>query len=171
MKKVFMISLLSFLFPLALFANSPFKGVQNTNAFLPKIKISVLTDKTSVLPGEEFMFFVSLLIEEGWHIYSLYPVKGSESLATQIVIDEGVFQKQGTWKEPKPILIEDGAVGKMVKGHKGNVEFTKSFTVPIGVAAESYFIKGKLIFRACDNQICTLPQEYPFKTAVRISRN
>ncbi len=117
------------------------------------------------------MFHVSLLIEEGWHVYSLYPAKGSESLATQILIDEDVIQSLGVWREPNPILIKDGAVGKMVKGHKGNVAFSKSFTVPIGVASKSYFIKGKLIYRACDNQICTLPQEYPFKTSVHIGHN
>ncbi|MFT4579211.1 MAG: DsbC/DsbD-like thiol-disulfide interchange protein [Nitrospinales bacterium] len=167
MKRVLIILILIFLFPLALFANPPFDRSQ---ASLPQIKINVLTNKSVVFPGEKFKFYMSVLIEEGWHIYSLSPLKGSELLATQILIDENVFQEQEGWREPEPVLIHDEAVGEMVKGHKGNVEFSRNYNVPVDVETGKYLLKGRLLYRACDNQICTLPQEFPFNADLQVSR-
>jgi hypothetical protein len=166
MKRVLIVLIFIFLFPLALFANPPFDSSQ---AALPKIKINVLTSKSVVFPSNEFKFYMSLLIEEGWHIYSLSPLRGNELLATQIVIDENVFQMQEDWREPETVLIHDEAIGEMVKGHKGNVEFSRTFNVPVDVEAGKYPIKGRLVYRACDNQVCTLPQEFPFNTTLQVS--
>ena len=122
-----------------------------------------------VFPGEEFKFYMSVLIEEGWHIYSLLPLKGSELLATKILIDKNVFQEKEGWREPGSMLIQDGAVGKIVKGHKGNVEFSRTYIVPFEVDAGTYPLNGRLVYRACDNQVCTLPQEFLFNTVLQVS--
>lgn len=167
MKRVLIILIFIFLFPLALFANPPFDRPQ---AALPQIKISVLTSQSVVFPGEEFKLYMSILIEEGWHIYSLSPLRGNELLATQILIDENVFQVQEDWREPDSVLIQDEAIGKMVKGHKGNVEFSRTYNVPVDIDTGKYPIKGRLVYRACDNQLCTLPQEFPFNTTLQVSR-
>ena len=166
MKRVLIILILIFLFPLVLFANSPFDRLQPA---LPQIKINVLTSKSMVFPGEEFKFYMSVLIEEGWHIYSLLPLKGSELLATKILIDKNVFQEKEGWREPGSMLIQDGAVGKMVKGHKGNVEFSRTYIVPVDVDLGKYPLNGRLVYRACDNQTCTLPQEFLFNTVLQDS--
>ena len=165
MKRVLILLVFISLFPYVLFANPLFN---RTPAVLPQIKINVLTSKSMVYPGEKFKFFVSVLIEEGWHIYSILPLKGSELLATQILMNENAFQGHETWQEPDPALIKDEAVGKMVKGHKGNVEFSKTFNVPIDIETGNYLLKGRLVYRACDNQICTLPREFPFNTSLQI---
>ena len=109
-------------------------------------------------------------MKTGWHIYSLSPLEGNEFLATQIFIDENVFREKSGWKEPKPVLIQDEAVGRIVNGHKGNVEFSLSYLVPLKVRVDKHSISGKLIFRACDNQICTLPQELPFHTDILVTK-
>ncbi len=112
---------------------------------------------------------MSIIVEEGWHIYSLFPLTGNETLATQILMDKNSFLEKGFWKEPKPVLIQDGAVGKMVKGHKGNIEFSKTYLVPLDAVTDSHSIDGRLVFRACDNQTCTLPQEFPFHTTIKVN--
>jgi DsbC/DsbD-like thiol-disulfide interchange protein len=165
MKRVLILLIFFFLFPHILFAIPIFKRSQ---AVLPQIKINVLTNKSVVFPGEKFKLFMSVLIEEGWHIYALLPLKGSEFLATQILMNENSFQEQETWQEPEPVLIQDKAVGKIIKGHKGNVEFSQTFKAPVDFEAGNYLIKGRLVYRACDNQICTLPQEFPFNTSLEI---
>ena len=167
MKRVLILLIFIFLFPHALFATPLFNRSQ---VVLPQIKINVLTNKSIVYPGEKFKFFVSVLIEEGWHIYSILPLKGSELLATQILMNENAFQEQATWQEPKPVLIQDEAVGRIVNGHKGNVEFSITYLVPPKVRVDKHSISGKLIFRACDNQICTLPQELPFHTDILVTK-
>ena len=169
MKRVFIILFIIFSSSLHLFAKSPFDQLENSNPLYTPIKISALTNKSVVFPGDEFKFYLSIIVKTGWHIYSLSPLEGNEFLRTQIFIDENVFRKKGAWKESKPVLIQDGAVGRIVNGHKGNVEFSRTFLVPPKVEVDKYTIHGKLIFRACDNQICTLPQELPFQTGIRVT--
>ena len=168
MKRFFLILLFLFSFPLLLFANSPFDRLQNSDPLLTPIKLRVLTSKSVVVPGEEFKFHISIFVEEGWHIYSLAPLTGNELLATEILMDENAFMEKNSWKEPKPVFSQDGAVGKTVKGHRGNVEFSRSYKVPLHMVAERYPINGKLVFRACDNQICNLPQEILFHTTIQV---
>jgi len=169
MKRVFIILFIIFSSSLPLFAKSPFDQLENSNPFYTPIKISALTNKSVVFPGDEFKFHLSIIVKTGWHIYSLSPLEGNEFLRTQIFIDENVFQKKGAWKESKPILIEDGAVGRMVKGHNGNVEFSRTYLAPAEVEVDKHSINGKLIFRACDNNVCTLPQELPFHTSILVT--
>lgn len=170
MKRVFIILLILFSSSLPVFAKPPFDKLKDPNPLYPPIKVSALTNKSLVFPGEEFKFHLSIIVKTGWHIYSLSPLAGNEFLATQIFIDENIFRSKGIWKEPKPILIQDGAVGRIVNGHKGNVEFSRTFLVPPKVEVDKYSIHGKLIFRACDNQICTLPQELPFHTDILVTK-
>lgn len=169
MKRAFIILFFLFSFPLSLYATSPFDRLQNSDSLLTPIKVTVLTNKSAVSPGEDFKFHMSIIVEEGWHIYSLFPLTGNELLATQILMDENLFQGKNAWREPQPVLIKDGAVGKMVKGHKGNIEFSRTYLVPAEFTDGIYSIDGKLVFRACDNQICTLPQEFPFHTTIQVS--
>ena len=169
MKRVFIILLILLLSVLPVFAKPPFDKLKDPNPLYPPIKVSALTNKSLVIPGEEFIFHLSVIVKTGWHIYSLSPLAGNEFLATQIFMDENVFRAKGAWKEPKPILIQDGAVGRIVNGHKGNVEFSRTFLVPPKVEVDKYSIHGKLIFRACDNQICTLPQELPFQASILVN--
>jgi len=169
MKRVFIILLILFSSSLPVIAKPPFDKLKDPNPSFSPIKVSALTNKSLVIPGEEFIFHLSVIVKTGWHIYSLSPLAGNEFLATQIFIDENVFRAKGVWKEPKPVLIQDEAVGRIVNGHKGNVEFSRTFLVPPKVEVDKYSIHGKLLFRACDSQICTLPQELPFQASILVT--
>ena len=85
-------------------------------------------------------------------------------------MDENTFKEQGFWKESNPVLIQDAAIGRMVKGHKGNVEFSQTYLVPIELANKKYFLNGKLVVRACDNKVCSLPQELPFRSVIEVKK-
>ena len=168
MKRIFIILFVFVFFPSQLFSKSPFDYKKNHDPVLPRIKIKVLPSKSVILPGEEFKFYISVILEEGWHIYSLSPFLGNKMLETKIFIDENVFTGQGVWKEPKPVLIKDGAVGKIVKGHKGNIEFSRTYLVPNDLGDNKYFLKGKLVVRTCNNKVCSLPQELPFHSVIQV---
>jgi len=169
MKRVFIILFIILSSSLPLFAKSLFDQLENSNPLHTPIKVSALTSKSVVFPGDEFKFYLSIIVKTGWHIYSLSPLEGNEFLRTQIFINENVFRKKGAWKESKPVLIQDGAVGRMVSGHKSNVEFSRTYLVPADVEVDKHSINGKLIFRACDNHICTLPQELPFQASILVT--
>ena len=134
----------------------------------PGIKLSALTDRDSANPGDRFDLYLSVQIEEGWHIYSLQPLDGNELLATQISLADDIFESAEPWKESPTHLIQDDAQAKMVKGHTFTAEFQKSFYVPEKIKPGSYSIKGNLLYRACDNKLCTLPQSLPFVTRVQV---
>ncbi len=171
MKRIFLILFVFILFPSYLFAKSPFDNKKEYDPVLPRIKIKVLPSKSVILPGEEFKFYISIILEEGWHIYSLFPSAGNKMLETKVFMDENVFKGQGGWKEPKPFLIRDGAVGKIVKGHKGNIEFSRTYLVPTNLDNNKYFLKGKLVVRTCNNKVCRLPQELPFRSVIQVKKH
>ena len=90
MKRIFIILFVFIFFPSHLFAKSPFDRKQDT--FPPSIKVSVLPSKSVVFPGEEFKFYISVILGVGWHIYSLSPFPGNEMLKTKVFMDTNVFR-------------------------------------------------------------------------------
>ena len=170
MKRVFIILFVFIFFPSHLIAKSPFDQKKNHYPILPRIKINVLASKSVILPGEEFNFYISVILREGWHIYSLSPFAGNKMLETKIFTDENVFKEQGVWKEPKPVLIRDGAVGKIIKGHKGTIEFSRTYFAPNNLDDNKYSIEGKLVVRTCNNKVCGLPQELPFHFVIQVKK-
>ena len=66
-------------------------------------------DTDIAYPGDYFKLYLSVQIEEGWHIYSLQPMDGNELLATQIMLDDNSFESQKRWQESSIHLIQDEA--------------------------------------------------------------
>ena len=153
--------------PVLAFAEpSPFSSPSISSG--PGIKLNLMMDRDPAYQGDRFKLYMSVQIEEGWHIYSLKPMDGNELLATQILIDENIFEGQKHWQESPTSLIQDDAQEKLVKGHVTNAEFHNSFRVPENTKSGNYSIKGKLLYRACDNNLCTLPQSLPFDIQIRV---
>ena len=134
----------------------------------PRIKLDTMADRDPVYPGDGFKLYLSVQIEEGWHIYSLQPLDGNELLATQIFLEGNVFESSGDWQESSPSLIQDDAQAKRVKAHTHIAEFHKNFHIPENLNPGSYRINGKLHYRACDNKLCTLPQNLPFVSRIHV---
>ena len=134
----------------------------------PRIKLNTMADRDPVYPGDGFKLYLSVQIEEGWHIYSLQPLDGNELLATQIFLEDNVFESSGDWQESSPSLIQDDAQAKRVKAHTHIAEFHKNFHIPENFNPGSYRINGKLHYRACDNKLCTLPQNLPFVSRIHV---
>ena len=156
--------------PVSVFAE-PFSFPTSNLPVGPRVKISVLVDRDFAYPGGYFKLYLSVQIEEGWHIYSLQPMEGNELLATQIKLEDDVFANQKNWQESPTHLIQDDAQQKMVKGHINTAEFNKSFHVPQSFDPGDYLIKGEVIYKACDNSLCTLPQSLPFSSRVHVKQD
>lgn len=126
-------------------------------------------DRDLAYPGDYFKLYLSVQIEEGWHIYSLQPMDGNELLATQIMLENNSFENQKHWHESPIHLIQDKAQEKLVKGHVKTAEFYNSFRVPINLKSGNHSIKGKLLYKACNNSLCTLPQSLSFTSHIHVS--
>ena len=145
---------------------SPFSSPSVSSG--PRIKLNMMMDRDPAYPGDHFKLYMSVQIEEGWHIYSLQPMDENELLATQIMIDDNIFEGQKLWQESPTRLIHDDAQQKLVKAHVSTAEFYNSFRVPENTKSGNYSIKGKLLYQACDNNLCTLPENLPFDIQVRV---
>lgn len=167
MLRILILILAGIFAPIHLFADPvPFSSLLPSS---PRLQLSTLADRELVYPGDQFKLYLSVQIEAGWHIYSLQPLEGNEMLATQINIEDNVFSNSGQWEESSASLIQDDAQAKMVKGHTVTAEFQNNFYVPEGINPGKYFIKGKLLYRACDNKLCTLPQSLPFISRIQVA--
>jgi hypothetical protein len=155
------------IFPVFAFTEpSPFSSPSVSSG--PGIKLNIIMDRDPAYPGDRFKLYMSVQIKEGWHIYSLQPMDENELLATQIMIDDNIFEGQKHWQESPTRLIQDDAQQKLVKAHVTTAEFYNSFRVPEQTRSGNYLIKGKLLYQACDNNLCTLPESLPFDSQVRV---
>ena len=150
-------------------ATALFQEFKNDLDPLGHIKLVAIADPESVNPGGRFILHLKIEVLEGWHIYSL-DAKGDEeeSLATKIALNSGALIPQGLWEEPTPTIGWDGALERIVKTHEQVVEFRRSYHVFESLASGIHRIKGSIMFRACNNKICSLPREIPFGLKIRV---
>jgi hypothetical protein len=146
--------------------SSPFSSPSISSG--PGIRLNMIMDRDPAYPGDRFKLYMSVQIKEGWHIYSLQPMDENKLLATQIMIDENIFEGQKHWQESPTRLIQDDAQQKLVKAHITTAEFRNSFRVPENTRSGNYSIKGKLLYQACDNNLCTLPKSLLFASQVHV---
>jgi len=151
------------------FAFHPFEDLSRPRNKIGNVEVTALIDPILAKPGETFHLHLLVRLSPGWHIYSLKAQGGDESLATQIHFEENVFQATGEWMEPKPAIILDEALDKVVKVHNGSVQFRRNLLVPGDLNPGTFTISGKIEFRACDNKICSLPRKFGFQTQLRVS--
>ena len=85
-------------------------------------------------------------------------------------MNDKTFEDVTLWNESATQLMHDGAQAKIVKGHISTAEFSKQFRVSDKMTSGNYPIRGNLIYRACDNRMCTLPQSLFFESWIRIGR-
>ncbi len=144
--------------------NLPFDHQQTNH----DVRIWAISDLSQAKPGESFNLYVRVELEKGWHIYSLEAQGDGAGLATTIRTEENLFFGQGKWHEPDPEIILDRALDKVVKSHRGGVEFRRTYLVNAGLKPGIYPINGIIRFRACDNKVCTLPKGIPFNTKMKV---
>jgi DsbC/DsbD-like thiol-disulfide interchange protein len=153
--------------PVSVFAE-PFPFPTSNIPSGPSVKLNIMIDRDWARSGDRFKLYISVQIEEGWHIYSLQPMDGNELLATQIMLKDNSFESQMHWQESPTGLIQDNAQEKLVKGHVKTAEFYNSFRVPKNIRPGNHSIKGKLLYKACNNRLCTLPQSIFFASQIYV---
>lgn len=155
----------------SILAAPPFEEFLKIKSSDPNIQIQAFPSPDEVRPGDQFQIYVRVTIGEDWHIYAMENQDQEESLSTQIHFSESAFKSEGQWKETSPRLEMDEVLEKAVKIHKGQVEFNRLHSVPADLKPGVYSLSGILLFRACDNKVCSLPREISFKTQVEILGN
>ena len=136
-----------------------------------KIEVDAMPGKETVVPGQRFRVFVVATPHKGWHIYSLQTQGEDASLSTRIQLTAKPFRVEGPWKESDPEMRRDEVLEKVLKIHTHRAEFTQVLTVPEDLKPATYTIHGVLSYRVCDNQVCALPRDWPFRFHVIVKSN
>jgi len=157
-----------------IFITSPASAFKSFEDFInnksqgPQVQIQAFTNPGEIHPGESFKIHLRVNIGESWHIYSIENQGEDELLNTKIIIDENIFQSQEKWMESPPKIARDEVLQKTIKTHKKLAEFNRLHLAPPYLKPGNYNLSGSLLFRACDNKICTLQKKKSFMTQVKI---
>ena len=150
-------------------AMPPFQKFNKSSDSLVSFKLNAIVDPEAIKPGGRFALYLNLELSAGWHIYSLYAKENKEqSLATKITFKSDIFFPSGPWEEPVPVIEWDGALEKIVKTHAHVVEFRRWFKTIEPISSGFHQIKGSIVIRACNNEICNLPRKIFYKTQIKI---
>lgn len=165
--------LLILLFPQFLCADGISEKSFQEKFFQPRnenigVEVLAFADPEQVKPGKNFHVRLRVSIPDGWHIYSMK--LEDASLATVIRYEDKVFPILRGWEESQPRIEMDEVLQKMVKSHSHYAEFNILQKAPGNLPAGVYPIGGTVVYHACDNRICTLPKELPFKTQIRVDK-
>ncbi|NIS85610.1 MAG: hypothetical protein GWN88_11070, partial [Nitrospinaceae bacterium] len=98
-----------------------FKKVPKSKPAVIHIRLEATAEKEIVRPGETFLIFVVVYLDEGWHMYSLEKQTEDETVATRILLDPPAFPPASEWRESKPVLARDEVLSKILKTHSGRV--------------------------------------------------
>ena len=149
-------------------AFKPFDEFLDANGQDPHVQIQAFINPEAARPGERFRVHIRVTIEENWHIYSMKTLGEDDPLNTKILFDQTVFQSEEGWRESPPKLAMDEVLQKTINTHQGIAEFNRLLSVPSHLNPGVYNISGSLLFRACDNKICTLQREKSFRVHIKI---
>lgn len=133
------------------------------------VEVVAVADPDLVKPGKKFHLRLRVTIPEGWHIYSLKLEGEDAALATAIRFEENIFPLVGKWEETEPRIEMDGVLQKVIKSHSRYAEFNIQQKVPAKTKPGVYPLSGKVVYHACDNKVCTLPKELPFKAQINVA--
>lgn len=132
------------------------------------VEVLAFADPDPVKPGKNFHVRLRVSIPDGWHIYSMK--LEDSALATVIRYEDKVFPVLRGWEESQPRIEMDEVLQKMVKSHSHYAEFNILQKAPGNLPSGVYPLGGIVVYHACDNRICTLPKELPFKTQIRVDK-
>ncbi len=149
-------------------ALTPFEEFNGAKLQVSPVKVKSMISPEETKAGENFRLHVHVTMDPGWHIYSINPAEENKILATALHLRSHKFLPVGEWKESKPTITLDQAVEKILKTHESMVEFVHEFQVPDSAGQGSYPIKGEIIYRVCDNLVCSLSRKLPFTSKVQI---
>jgi hypothetical protein len=145
-----------------------FEEFNGTKLQASQVKVKSTISPAKIKPGGKFKLHVQVSVDKGWHIYSINLREENKMLATTLHLRPNQFLPVGGWNESQPTIRVDKVLQKVLKTHESMVDFVHEFQVPDSVTQGSFSLKGEVIYRVCDNNVCSLPQKMPFTSKVQI---
>lgn len=118
-------------------------------------KLSLVSDKSSLVPGNSQWIGLSFELEPGWHIYWTNPGDSGEPPKVSWQLPEGI--KAGDLQFPAPQRIPDH--GLMDYGYQGHVVLLSKLTVPAGATSKKAEIGADVRYLIC-REVCVPGKEH-----------
>jgi len=119
------------------------------------------------------MLYITALVGEGWHTYSLTQKQGKEGgpLTSEIQIPPSEQYKLiGPLRPtPPPHIIHEESWGNLdIESHEGEVTWFAPIELAPGVKPEDVKIEGSVFAQACDDSSCLPPKTFKFTAGLAV---
>ncbi|HID74590.1 MAG TPA: hypothetical protein EYP56_01185 [Planctomycetaceae bacterium] len=118
--------------------------------------------------GQPGRLFITAVIQDNWHIYSLTQPPGGP-VASKIELEPSpAYKLIGPFRAypPPEKKVEPLFDNLVVEGHQGRVTWHAPIELAPGVRAASLRIRGRVRAQPCDPNSCLPPQYFPFEAAL-----
>jgi thiol:disulfide interchange protein len=114
---------------------------------VPELAASLVCEKATVTPGEEFWVAAKMEVLEGWHIYWTNPGKTGGPVSLEWELPEGVTAGEIQW----PVPHRHFANGEMSHTYEGTVYFMVPVTLAENFPGDSILLKAKAVWFVCQD--------------------
>ena len=126
------------------------------------VEVSARVEPAVARGSETVKLIVTVVVDEGWHLYSLTQKPGGPEKTTITLAESAVVGKAGAFTGPEPKRVRDTAFDMDVEQHEGKVEFIAPVALKADAAAGKQKIEGRMRFMLCNAQSCLPPMTAPF---------
>ena len=129
--------------------------------------VAVSAEFTAPAAGKPGQLFITAVVRQGWHIYSItQPPGGPLASKIKLTLPKGVQVGEFQASPPPKKSKDPAAFGDLViETHEGTVTWHATLELRRGSMRPGLKIPGKLNVQACDQNGCYPPRDYAF-TAV-----
>ena len=111
----------------------------------PELVASLVSEKSTVSPGEEFWVAAKMEVLEEWHIYWVNPGKTGGAVSLEWELPEGVTAGEIHWPTPHRYFVN----GEMSHTYEGVVHLMVPISVPEDFEGDSLELKAQAIWFVC----------------------
>ncbi len=101
----------------------------------PHIELELISDVTSIQPGQSFWLVLRAKMDDHWHIYWKNPGDSGKETTFNWELPKGFKAEPMQWPYPKKLIEGEGEILLAVYGYEGEVYFLKRVTAPTNLPA------------------------------------
>jgi thiol:disulfide interchange protein DsbD len=130
----------------------------------PKVRVELLSEVTSIVPGETFWLALRQEIAPGWHTYWMNPGDSGEPPRIDWALPKGFTAAEFVWPPPERIAVGPAMTFGYSKGVVLPIAVTAPRDLTPGTRVE---LRGQASWIVCE-KIC-IPEEAPIALSLPVS--
>jgi hypothetical protein len=170
-KRLFLVALVLVLSLSDILAGSPDIGIDSKSTLKSqKLRVYIELSHDAIRVGKVLVLKLVGRIEEGHHIYSMFPQGEFAPEPTRIVIENSMLTSLGKPSESTPKIKIDEAFEQTLKVHENDFWMKEIYLVNDVGRYGVQRINGRVEYQVCTNKICSFLLVKEFNFTVKILR-